>query len=62
MATGDEPLETHRRQAYEAILEEDLIGSDNDEVCLPSRGGKMWPPRPQRVLWPLWDLINCVDI
>ncbi|XP_029683282.1 protein CFAP20DC [Takifugu rubripes] len=31
MATGDDPVETDRRRAYEAILEEDLIGSDNDE-------------------------------
>lgn len=62
MATGDDPVETDRRQAYEAILEEDLIGSDNDEVCLPSGGGKLWLPRPHQVFWPLWDLINCVDI
>lgn len=44
MATGDDPVETDRRRAYEAFLEEDLIISDNDEVCLPSRGGKMWLP------------------
>lgn len=52
MATGDDPVETDRRPAYEAFLEEDLIGSDNDEVCLPSGRGNMWLPRPHHVFWP----------
>lgn len=62
MATGHDPLKTDRRRAYKAILEEDLFGGDNDEVCLPSGRGKIWLPRPQRVFWPLGDLINCIDI
>lgn len=62
MATGDDPVETDRRRAYKAILEEDLIGSDTDEVRLPSGGGKMWLPRPHQVFWLSWDLINCTDI
>lgn len=62
MATGDDPVETDRRRVYEAFLEEDLISSDNDEVRLPSGGGKMWLPRPPQVFWPSSDLINCIDI
>lgn len=62
MATGDDPVETDRRRPYEAILEEDLFGSDNDEVCLPSGRDKMWLPRPPLVCWLLYDLINCIDI
>lgn len=50
MAKGDDPVETDRRPAYEAILDEDFISSDDDEVCLPSGGGKMGLPRTHQVL------------